>query len=147
MAPKYKVFSSPHPFFSQTNGAEKRTNGAEKRTNGVEKRTNGVQRREQMVQRREQMVQRRESVLWGHRRPGLLEDEPTGMGGAWKMDLKSVMTVFSTASFCLVLGSLNVMLMSVPLYIGAEEHRCNYCLMLYIVVQLIFLLLYMYYPR
>ena len=143
MAPKYKVFSSPHPFFSQTNGAEKRTNGAEKRTNGVEKRTNGVQRREQMVQRREQMVQRREqmvqrreqmvqrreSVLWGHRRPGLLEDEPTGMGGAWKMDLESVITVFSTASFCLVLGSLNVMLMSVPLYIGAEEHRCNNCLM------------------
>ena len=31
VAPKYKVFSSPHPFFSQTNGAEKRSNGAEKR--------------------------------------------------------------------------------------------------------------------
>ena len=74
VAPKYKVFYSPHPFLlkqmvqrreqivqrreqmvqrreqmvqrrEQINGAEKRTNGAETRTNGAEKRTNGAEKR------------------------------------------------------------------------------------------------------
>ena len=62
MAPKYKVFSSPHPFFLKQM-VQRREQMVQRREQMVRRREQMVQRREQMVQRREQMVQRREQMV------------------------------------------------------------------------------------